>query len=128
MQAFFIPTFDALMFFGLSVLEVWHFLVFVSLQNPHNQPEAGVQKVKLCLWPALRVYFKCFLLMQANYLVWPALQIINFRFVPLQVFLFDLYEMQYQVLFTTVGVFFWNIFLSDVANRRGKTTATHKKD
>ena len=57
MQAFFIPTFDALMFFGLSVLEVWLFLVFVSLQNPHNQPEAGVQKVKLCLWPALRVYF-----------------------------------------------------------------------
>ena len=96
-QAFFIPIFDALMFFGLSVLE-----------NPHNQPEAGVEKVKLCLWPALR----------ANYLVWPALQIINFRFVPLQ----------YQVLFTTVGVFFWNIFLSDVANRRGKTTATHKRD
>ena len=31
---------------------------WVDKQNWKNQPEAGIQKVKLCLWPALRVYLK----------------------------------------------------------------------
>ena len=93
-QLFFVPVFDSFMFFGLSALE-----------DPHGQPSAGIRRVKACLWNTLKV----------NYCVWPFLQIINFKYVPLQ----------YQVFFTTVGVFFWNIFLSDMANRRGKQAAAH---
>ncbi len=42
--------------------------------------------------------------------MWPLLQVINFKFVPLQ----------YQVLYLSCGLFFWNIFLSHMANRKEK--------
>ncbi|KAK8812469.1 hypothetical protein WA158_007703 [Blastocystis sp. Blastoise] len=85
-QVFYTPFLDVILYFSLSFME-----------NPHaRQPDAGIQKTKECLWPTLR----------ANYMVWPLLQFINFKFIP----------QQFQVLYMNVFIFFWNIFLSKIAN------------
>ena len=87
------------------------------MQDPKNQPQATITKLKGCLWPSLRVFLISLLLFQTNYTVWPLLQIINFKFVPLQ----------YQVLYLSCGLFFWNIYLSHMANRKEKVNEKVKE-
>ena len=88
-QALFVPCCQILFYSGNSILE-----------NPRGQPQAAISKLRECLPISLAT----------NYAVWPVLQIINFKFVPLD----------YQVLYLSVGLFFWNIFLSHMANRKEK--------
>ncbi|KAK8805141.1 hypothetical protein WA588_000085 [Blastocystis sp. NMH] len=88
-QFLFVPTCQILFYSGNSIMEA-----------PHDQPQAAVRKLKQVLLPSLLT----------NYSVWPLLQVINFKFVPLQ----------YQVLYLSCGLFFWNIFLSHMANKKEK--------
>ncbi|KAK8790386.1 hypothetical protein WA171_001912, partial [Blastocystis sp. BT1] len=83
-QFIFVPICQILFYSGNSIME-----------SPHDQPHASIVKLKQVLLPSLLT----------NYSVWPLLQLINFRFVPLQ----------YQVLYLSCGLFFWNIFLSHMA-------------
>lgn len=56
------------------------------------------KKLQRDLWPALK----------ANWTVWPAAMLINFRYVPVQ----------YQVLYVSSVAFCWNIYLSTLANKK----------
>eukprot|EP01031_Cornospumella_fuschlensis_P036989 gene36989-44875_t len=59
--------------------------------------EAGWVANKRNLWPSL----------VANWYCWPAINLLNFQYVPVQ----------YRVLFANVAAVFWNMFLSNIANK-----------
>ncbi len=75
-QGLFAPTFIGIFLSSMAVLE-------------GNSPQEKLQKN----------YFSA---LSANYMIWPAVQFVNFKFVPLQ----------YRVLFVNVISIAWNCYLS----------------
>ncbi|XP_075157042.1 mitochondrial inner membrane protein MPV17 [Haematobia irritans] len=57
-------------------------------------------------------------IMKTNYMIWPAVQIINFGLVPLR----------YQVVFVQTIAVFWNCFVSQMLNEKlGKSTVANEE-
>ena len=67
------------------------------MSNKETFWDAGTKSTKNNLWETL----------VANWYCWPVINFVNFLVVPLQ----------YRVLVSNLAAVFWNMFLSNVANR-----------
>ncbi|KAM7454411.1 hypothetical protein BLSTO_04830 [Blastocystis sp. subtype 1] len=84
-QLLWTPFANTLFFFSISVME-----------NPHKQPEEGIQSVKKNLWKTQKY----------NMMLWIPVQFVNFIFVP----------PQYQLLLINVVNLFWTCYLNITAS------------
>lgn len=91
-QAIFAPTFIGIFLSSMAVLE-------------RSDPR---EKLRHAYFPALG----------ANYLVWPAVQVVNFRFIPLQ----------HRLMFVNVVAIGWNCYLSWLNGRKVSVDRHHDDD
>ena len=78
-----------------------------DMNNKETFWEAGTKSTKNNLWETL----------VANWYCWPVINFLNFLVVPLQ----------YRVLVSNLAAVFWNMFLSNVANREIPKEVDNKK-
>jgi hypothetical protein len=106
-SAAFFYAFELVSLYELVYIIIALIILFLQVQRlfpPYNAPfslaavvQAGTQANRRNLWATL----------VANWYCWPFINFVNFHWIPVQ----------YRVLFANVAAVFWNMFLSNIANK-----------